>query len=345
MTRTIILALILASFWTTSVSAETAWVSTEDRLSGSNVVYYTVKPGDNIGSIALKFGSGVGELKAWNKLENPEVTPGEQIIVRSDEKVKVEPPKAPLPVIHIVKKGETFESIAKKYKVSVAQLTKWNRKTNPRKLQIGQKVTLHIPGRGNNGGVTMSSGKANRGRLYNGVAMHSVPGMRVRNVARAYGTQDVINLLEAAGYDIKARWPDAPDLEVGDLSFKSGGRMKPHKSHQSGRDVDLSYYHRGNVPVGFRKMTLETFDAAKNWHILKTLIDTGRVEYIFVDYQLQKKMHEYALSIGYQASDLEGLLQYPNAINSQKGVIRHSKGHADHWHIRFKCGSQDRSCQ
>lgn len=326
-----------------SISAN-AWAETstvEGSTDPANTVYYTVKPGDNIGSIALKFGSGVGEITSWNKMESPEVKPGDKIVVKSSEKVEEKPKKA-LPVVHIVKRGDTFESIARRHKVTIKQVQKWNRRVNPRRLQIGQQIRLHIPGRG---GETVSWGKANKGRLYNGVAMESVPGMRVRNVARAYGTKDTLRLLEAAAYDVKARWPDAPDLEIGDISFKSGGRMRPHKSHQSGRDVDVSYFHRGNVPVGFRAMTIETFDAAKNWHMFKMLIDTGRVEYIFVDYQLQKKMHEYALSIGYTAEALEPILQYPAPASSSKGIIRHSRGHDDHWHIRFTCGKVDRNCR
>ncbi|MEZ4462579.1 MAG: penicillin-insensitive murein endopeptidase [bacterium] len=308
----------------------------------ANTVFYTVSDGDNLGSIALRFGVGVGEVKAWNALQTEELEPGREIIVKSDEVVKAAEPAKPLPVIHVVKRGDTFESIAKKHKVSIDQIKRWNRKVNPRKLQIGQQIRLQIPGRD---GTSASWGTANRGRLYNGVAMQSVPGMRVRNVARAYGTKRVVQLLEAAAYDVRARWPDAPDIEVGDISFRSGGRMRPHKSHTSGRDADLSYYHRGNVPTGFRDMTPETFDAAKNWHVLKTLIDTKEVEYIFVDYRLQKVLYDYAQSIGYTSDELASIIQYPASASTNTAIIRHARGHDDHWHIRFTCGQEDKQCR
>ena len=262
---------IAFSIWASPAAAE----KPADNSRHSNAVYYTVTEGDNLGSIALRFGVGVSEVKAWNRLDSEDVAPGTQLIVQSEETVKPVVAPQPLPVHYEVKKGDTFESIAKKNRVSVDQLKKWNRKVNPRKLQIGQELKLTVAAPRD--GKSASWGTANRGRLYNGVAMQSVPGMRVRNVARAYGTKRVVQLLEAAAFDMRARWPDAPDIEIGDISFRNGGSMRPHKSHQSGRDIDLSYYHRGNVETGFRALDAETFDAAKNWHIFKTLIDNGDV--------------------------------------------------------------------
>lgn len=336
------IALIL-SVWTTTAVAEQP---TETARNRANTVYYTVNDGDNLGSIALRFGVGVSEVKAWNRLDSEDVEPGTKLIVKSEEEVKrVEAPVKPVPIFHTVKRGDTFESIAKKHKVSVDQLRKWNKKINPRRLQIGQEVKVNVRVSGPKDGRSSSYGTANRGRLFNGVAMQSVPGMRVRNVARAYGTKRVIQLLEAAAFDMRARWPDAPDIEIGDISFPNGGRMRPHKSHQSGRDIDLSYYHRGNVETGFRVLDAETFDGAKNWHIFKTLIDTNEVEYIFVDYKLQKVLYEYATSIGYTPDELAPILQYPGSSKSQSAIIRHARGHADHWHIRFTCDAEDKACR
>lgn len=329
---------LIVTLMASSVAAEQPVATSRNRV---NTVFYTVSDGDNLGSIALRFGVGVSEVKAWNSLETEELEPGREIIVKSDEEVKPKQPTRPLPVIHVVKRGDTFESIAKKNKVSVDQIRRWNRRVNPRKLQIGQQIRLQIPGRD---GKSVSWGTANRGRLYNGVAMQSVPGMRVRNVARAYGTKRSVQFLEAAAYDVRARWPDAPDIEVGDMSFRSGGRMRPHKSHTSGRDVDISYYHRGNVETGFRGMDAETFDAAKNWHLFKTLIDTNEVEYIFVDYRLQKVLFDYATSLGYTADELANIIQYPASASTNHATIRHARGHVDHFHIRFKCGPDDKQC-
>ena len=39
----------------------------------------------------------------------------------------------------------------------------------------------------------------------------------------------------------RAAHPDAPRVVVGDVSFRDGGRMDEHVSHQNGLDVDVYY--------------------------------------------------------------------------------------------------------
>ena len=297
---------------------------------------------DTAGTIAMRYGVSVEQVQMWNNLDSADLEGRTEVLVKKGAPPTTKKRKA-LPVVHVVKRGETLGKIAKKYRVPVKKILRWNRKVKPTRLQIGQELRLYIPGRN---GRSVSWGKANRGRLYNGVALERTEGLRVRRVSRAYGTRRVVNLLEAAGADIKVWWPDAVDLTVGDLSYKRGGSMRPHLSHQSGRDADISYYHRGNVKTrDFLDMTSETFDPAKNWHFFKRLIDTGQVEYIFVDYALQKSLHSYARSIGYSAEELIPILQYPAPRGVRKSIIRHAKGHDDHFHIRFVCGPEDRNCR
>jgi LysM repeat protein len=310
-------------------------------IEAGELAYYVATSEDTFGSIALRFGVSVEELQHWNKTKALRAEEGQRIVVRA-------PSKAPrvtkiLPVVHVVAQGDTVARVAKRYSVSIDDIERWNPKVNIQKLRPNTKLTLHIP---TANGRSMSWGSANRGRLYNGVALESGPGIRVRTVANAYGTQRVVNMLRAVAADVHARWPDAPELVVGDLSYRRGGRIKGHNSHQSGRDADLSYYHRGNVQTpGFMEMDGFTIDAAKTWHVFKLLIDTNEVEYIFVDYALQKQLYDYALSIGYTSDDLAPILQYPRPRSAPSGIIRHEKGHADHWHIRFRCGPDDKGCR
>jgi LysM repeat protein len=316
--------------------------SAEDKSDQEgNLIHYTVSAGDTLGSIALRHSVDFDDVRQWNDLQSLQVRPGQELIVKSDKKPKKKRNK-PLPVVHRIRSGDTFEGIANKYGVSTKKVKRWNRRLNPRRLQIGQRVRLYVPGRD---GKTVSWGRANRGRLYNGLALESSPGLEVRTTSRAYGTRRTIQMLRAAAADVQARWPDAPEVVVGDLSYKRGGRMRPHKSHQSGRDADVSFYYRGNVQLpDFYDMTYETFDAVKNWHMFKTLIDTGEVEYIFVTRELQRSLYEYARSIGYSKEALEPLLQYPRPNHERVGIIRHARGHDDHFHIRFTCGESDRHC-
>lgn len=49
---------------------------------------------------------------------------------------------AAAPKVHIVVKGEALEKIAKIHKTTVAELQKLNNITDPKKLQVGQQLTL-----------------------------------------------------------------------------------------------------------------------------------------------------------------------------------------------------------
>ncbi len=305
------------------------------------VIHYTVSPGDTLGSIALQFDVDFDDVRSWNDLQGLHVEPGQEIIVKSDKKPKKKRNR-PLPVVHVIRPGDTFEGIARRYGVPISNVVRWNRRLNPRRLQIGQRVRLYIPGRD---GKSVSWGSASGGRLYNGIALEDSPGLDVRHVSRAYGTKRTVQMLRAAAADVKARWPDAPKLVVGDLSYKRGGRMRGHKSHQSGRDADVSYYYRGNVQLpNLYPMTYELIDAVKTWHLFKTLIDTGEVEYIFATRNIQRSLYEYARSIGYTKEELEPVLQYPRPNSEREGIVRHVSGHDTHFHIRFKCGPRDRNC-
>lgn len=305
------------------------------------IVEHTVLKDENVGTIALRYEADYEDVLSFNELKTLTPEPGTKLKIR----VNVPPPKpkTSLPVTHRVARGESLTEIANKYRVTLDQIKVWNKKVNPRKLRVGQLLNLHVAAKS---GRSQSVGTPNRGRLYNGVPMESTPGIRVRSVSNAYGTQRVVNLLKAAGADVKARWPETPHLVVGDISYRHGGRIKKHKSHQSGRDIDVSFYHRGDVQLpDFRPMHEDNFDAAKNWHIFKTLIDTGSVQYIFIDYTLQKPLYEYARAIGYTEAELANILQYPRGLQASHGIIRHVRGHDDHWHIRFKCDDTATRCR
>ncbi len=313
----------------------------EERNGSLEVLEHELFEGETLGSVAMDYEVNVLELKEWNDLDCiHEVEPGDEVEVHVEME---EDSSGPEPVVHRVQQGDTFSEIAEHHGVSGAQLRQWNPNIDPRRLQLGDRLMLHVPA---SGGDPVSWGRANSGRLYNGRQMESSPGMYVRNKSRAYGTDRTVDMLQAAGADVQGHWPDAPDLVVGSLSRRNGGPLSPHRSHQSGRDADVTYYHRGNVALpDFLNMTPEMLDAVKTWHLFKVLIDTGTVEFIFVDYALQEVLYEYAMSIGYEADELAEIFQYPRGRSQPVGIIRHANGHRNHFHIRFTCSESDQNCR
>ncbi len=334
-------------FWLVVMAGALLWSSVAvadegEEESELEVFIHEVVEGETAGLIALQHEVHINDLMEWNELASIyDIEPGMEIRILIDPEADEAP--QPRARVHVVRSGDTFESIARRYGVRTSQVQRWNTGVDPRRIQIGQRIMLNIPG---NDGRSISWGRANSGRLFNGVQMEDSPGLRVRNPDRSYGTERVVNLLAAAIADVRGHWPDAPKLVMGSLSTRNGGRLRPHRSHQSGRDADVTYYHRGNVELpDFRDMSPVMFDAAKNWHLFKTLIDTEQVQFIFVDYALQEQLYEYAQSIGYTEEELEPILQYPRARRTPEGLIRHARGHRNHFHIRFTCGPIDQDCR
>ena len=118
--------------------------------------------------------------------------------------------------------------------------------------------------------------------------------------------------------------------------------MRPHKSHQVGRDADIRL---PRIPGASQKDgSPSTVDWAMSWQLIKAFIDTGEVEYIFLDYSRQKYLLKAAREAGVSGKDLERYLQYPQGARKNKGVVRHSKGHNIHIHVRVKCAPGNSRC-
>ena len=329
-------------------------------------ITYVVKKGDRLDKIAKQYGVPVDDIVRWNNLSDASR-------IQIGQKLKIRVPKdsaaaaassaggtggttvaggtkatapAAQDMFYIVKKGDTLGKIVKKTGVSVEQLKKHNPdlRKNPDRLRVGQKLVLEVNRFSGQTGV--SRGLANNGNLAGGIQLPPGPGYIVRNPNRSYGTALTVGIIMDAMANYARKFPKGPRFAIGDLSAEKGGRLVPHLSHQSGRDADISYVSKGNKEIaGFVRMNASNFDAEKNWHLLEYFIKTGKVQYIFVDYDLQKLLYEQAKKQGYTDSQLKDLIQYPNGRKSYHAIIRHAKGHADHSHVRFVCASTDVNCQ
>ncbi|WP_281636751.1 LysM peptidoglycan-binding domain-containing protein [Flavobacterium marginilacus] len=104
-------------------------------------IRYEVQKGDNLGSIAKKFGSSVVDLKNWNGLHSNNLALGNVLIVAKNEVVintnnatadsfKKKEMSSSLKndeINYLVQKGDSLFSISKKYPgVTVSDLKKWN---------------------------------------------------------------------------------------------------------------------------------------------------------------------------------------------------------------------------
>jgi len=190
-----------------------------------------------------------------------------------------------------------------------------------------------------------SVGKPNDGVLKGGIEFpDSGPGWK-RKRGPAFGTDETVRLLDWAFQEMSREFPGTTPVVVGDISGEHGGPLKKHNSHQSGRDIDIGYYAKGNKPMrGFVKMTQGTFDAEKTWALVERFVVSGYVRFIFMSYVLQELLYQEALDSGWSKEELSHIFQYPRGHKIRKGLIRHARGHQDHFHLRLKCPVSDHRC-
>ena len=120
---------------------------------------YTVKGGDNLSKIAVKYNTSVRAIKAANNKTSDMIRVGEQLVIPvtgtttgSKPTATVTPAKAAsAPTIsadgtHTVKAGEYPATIARQYGMTTSELLAINGITDPRKMQIGQKLKVSSTG-------------------------------------------------------------------------------------------------------------------------------------------------------------------------------------------------------
>lgn len=210
-------------------------------------------------------------------------------------------------------------------------------------------------------GSSVSFGPTNRGKLMN-PAQLPVRGdgylMPRRWATRGlhYGTDELVALIVDTARHIHALRPGAL-LGIADLSPRRGGPSAWHRSHQTGRDVDLLFFVKdaAGQPVVLEAMVhfqadgtavitgsdgakhTVYFDVDKNWLLVRSLLDSAlaQIQYLFIYEPLKQLLLDHARATG--ESD---------AIIEQASYLLHQPGdalpHDDHLHLRVYCSAEDR---
>lgn len=110
-----------------------AVINALNKYLGFIDVYYTVKKGDNLYSIAQKFNTSVNTLKEINNLGNNTLSIGQQLLIPSNN--------SNLENYYIVVSGDNLYSIARKYNTTVSEIMNLNNLTSAN-LKIGQKIMI-----------------------------------------------------------------------------------------------------------------------------------------------------------------------------------------------------------
>lgn len=191
---------------------------------------------------------------------------------------------------------------------------------------------------------TAAVGVVTNGRLLFAAHMTDTPGIHMRHPELAFALPEVIEHLRAAGNAVRKKHPGGMDLQIGDISVRKGGKLKPHFTHQNGRDVDLRYYLLDVAPGDHTHHFVgpDKLDAKRLWTFIDTLVARDAVHLIYMDYRLQKALYDYAIRhLKRTPAELYRVMSWPKAKRRTDAVIQHAKNHFSHMHIMFKSPVSD----
>ncbi len=323
-------------------------------------VEHVVVPAESIEDIARRYGVTVSNVARWNGLnaDAPDFVPGQTLRVNAFE--------VPLPQQQIefeLDRDYDWKSLSERFDVEVEKLRAYNPEIetldkglvvdvwiNPK--PYGRRTELlDLPQFEIKQGA-LSVGAPNEGALKNGIKMPPSPLYVRRYPNIMWGSTHTIQTLLTAVARFRQDLAFDHELVLADISRKNGGRFRPHKSHQAGRDIDIwmptlkGVYKKSylGTKTKDRKPRSNEVDWFATWGLVRALIDTDQVVNIFLDYPLQEYLYKAAKEMGASDEELRASIQWPRG-KSAGAKVGHSAGHVGHIHVRFKCAPNDIDCR
>lgn len=216
--------------------------------------------------------------------------------------------------------------------------------------RIATTNRLHAPRfaiRGPSGG--QSYGLPWNGALRDSTQLPDGDGYVIRRPQLSFATRSTVDYVQQAIAEVRQQFPEAHVLAIGDMSSKAGGPIAGHRSHQSGRDVDVGLIYKTKPPTfprEFEPATEDNLDCEATYALVSAFADTAReggAKMMFLDFQVQRILYGWALDHGEDISELERVFQYPRS-EARSALVQHAPNHADHLHVRFLCPKDEPGC-
>lgn len=312
---------------------------------------YRIKSGDTLWELSEESGCSVDQLRKLNAIDDDLLVVGDTLTLPNCMEGK---PTAS----HTIRVGDSLWGISRKYGTDVATLRKLNGLDESSVIVVGK--TLRLPGRASAAAPDkkprakrgQSVGKPWRGKLVGGAQLEHDRAYYRRRVSRAYGASHVVDATRNTLRKVRRAYPKVHRVAIGDISAKAGGPLSGHRSHQSGRDVDIGLYFRrrpSGYPDEFVDASAGRLHLSAMWKLIELLDaasgDPGGPEHVFLDYRIQGQIYEHARDQGVSKKRLSSILQYPDGRGASGRLVQHEPNHADHLHVRYRCLPRDQKCK
>lgn len=317
-------------------------------------IVHEVVPGETLAELALRYRVDPGKLRGWNGLgRGARARPGQRLRLLAERRP---PPRER--VRYTVREGDTWTSIARDHGADPSDVRAYNIKRTGRRLYPGlgldvwrdpmlaDVVAADAPPPGPAAGICpggFSVGRPSDGRLVNGVQIPESADYDRLYPGSAWGTSFAVRHL----VDTLHRWREQSGygglLRLGAMSRQRGRRIAGHRSHQSGRDLDIRLPLREGLADEMTP-TPRRADWVVVYALVRAFAASGAVTRIFLDYRLQARLYKVAREAGADRRTLRRLIQFPRGSGASRGLVRHSPGHDIHLHVRFACADYESEC-
>ncbi len=322
-----------------------------EQVEGSrDWLVHTVVDRETVDQLAYRYGVKPESLRMWNGIDGKakRAKKGSRLRIKAR---RIPPPRVELQ--YVVRPGDSWTSIGIRYGVDSSELRSTNRDA-AQQLRVGQIIRMWVdpvvfewvatedddPSRVRPGAVGI--GPPQDGRLVNGVRLPDSPFYELRLPPSSFGTTFAVEALLRGVVLFKARSDYGRSLTFGSMSWRHGGPLTGHVSHQSGRDLDIQLPLLEKYPAWF-PVEPKRVDWDTTWQLVTAMVDTADVVVVFLDYDLQKPLFKAAARLGATEDERKRYLQWPRGAKAQ-GLVRHSRGHTSHIHVRFACGPYEVEC-
>ena len=177
---------------------------------------------------------------------------------------------------------------------------------------------------------SISVGFADRGRLINAVHMSHDAAWICQRPELAWGAQETIEALSTAFRAVHERFPASAPARLGQIGARDGGYLRPHRSHQSGRDADISFFYKNDASPRPGAPRERLMDPERNWALLRALITLTDVQVILVDRRIVSVLRKHALAAGEDRAWIDRVFG-----GGKAALVQHAHRHRDHFHVRF----------
>ena len=126
---------------------------TQNRKRAANKIEHVVRSGESFWTISRKYGVTTRQLSAWNGMAPRDPLPiGRKLVVWTNQSVADTPRMSPTAALgnttrkvrYTVKSGDSLYWIARKFRVGIDQIVRWNNIDKNKILRPGQRLTMYV---------------------------------------------------------------------------------------------------------------------------------------------------------------------------------------------------------